>query len=101
MELLAAHVLEACRIVAKTALQQGFDAADPIGLDRASKTLSDSLQRTLIQLQALESQANYDAQQRLEQIRSIVEEVLKGTQEAIDDATAKMLTLEGQIILTH
>ena len=74
----------------------GF-ATDPIGLDRSSKTLSDSLQRALIQLQALEGVANYDVQQRLEQIRSIVRDALNGTQAIIDDAASKMLTLEAQI----
>src|SRR5438552_779673 len=44
---------------------------DPIGLRTASSTLAESLERSLIQLQALEAQGNYDFQQRLEQIRSI------------------------------
>ena len=74
----------------------GF-ATDPIGLDRSSKTLSDSIQRTLIQLQALEGVVNYDVQQRLEQIRSIIRDAINGTQAIIDDATSKMLTLEAQI----
>jgi hypothetical protein len=66
---------------------------DPLKLGK----LSDSAERSLIQLRALEGQGNYDVQQRLEQIRSIVQDAIGGTQQVIDDATARMLALEGII----
>ena len=70
---------------------------DPFKLGKASSELSQSLERTMAQLSILESQTNYDVQQRLEQIRSIVRDALDGTQAIIDDATTRMLALEAQI----
>jgi hypothetical protein len=70
---------------------------DPLKLQQSSSTLSDSLQRSLIQLSTLEAQGNYDAQQRLEQIRSIVQDVIGGTAVTISLETAKMLELEAAI----
>jgi hypothetical protein len=70
---------------------------DPLKLGKASSVLAESLQRPLIQLQALEAQGNYDVQQRLEQIRSILHDAIGGTQDTIALATKNMLALEGQI----
>jgi hypothetical protein len=72
-------------------------ATDPLKLDRSSKTLADSLARTMLQLKELEKQVNYDATARLEQIRSIVQEALRGSEAAIERAERAMLTLEQQI----
>jgi hypothetical protein len=72
-------------------------ATDPLKLEKSSSELSQSLERTLGQLSALEGQANYDLQQRLEQIRSIVHDALNGTQGIIADATKRMLALEARI----
>jgi hypothetical protein len=54
---------------------------DPLKLGKSSSVLAESLQRSLIQLQALEAQGNYDVQQRLEQIRSILHGVGDGQNE--------------------
>jgi hypothetical protein len=70
---------------------------DPLKLRQASSTLSDSLERSLIQLGALEATGNYDAQQRLEQIRSILHDVIGGTDNTISLATNNMLELESSI----
>jgi hypothetical protein len=67
---------------------------DPVGLSRSSKELSDSLNRTMLQLQALEQNTNYDVAARLEQIRSIIREATSG---AIAGAEAAMLTLEAKV----
>jgi hypothetical protein len=58
-------------------------ATDPLKLGRASGEFSNSLQRTLIQLEELERHGNYDVKERLEQIRSIVRDVIAGSQETI------------------
>lgn len=70
---------------------------DPFGLARSSQTLSDSFQRTLIQLAQLESKIDFDAYERLEQIRSILQGVVVGVKSTIDEATQKMLELEKQV----
>jgi hypothetical protein len=70
---------------------------DPLKLGKASSELSASLERTLNQLNALESKTTYDVQQRLEQIRSILHDAIDGTQAIIADATKRMLELEASI----
>jgi hypothetical protein len=72
-------------------------ASDPIGLQRASSELSASGERTLIQLRALGAQTNYDVQQRLEQVRAIVQDAISGTRETIEIATTRMHALEAAI----
>jgi hypothetical protein len=69
-------------------------ATDPLKLRAASSTLADSIERTLQQLSALEGQANAHVQERLEQIRSIVNDALSGQKDLLDKATANMLLLE-------
>jgi hypothetical protein len=68
-------------------------ATDPLKLRAASTELSSSVERTLIQLNALEGQANYDVQARLEQIRSIVKEANTDTNNAFD----RMTVLEKEV----
>ena len=75
----------------------GNVVTDPIKLRAASSDLSDSLERSLIQLNVLEAQVNYDAQERLEQIRTIAKEAIGGTDTVIANATQKMLALEAKI----
>lgn len=70
---------------------------DPTGLKATSSELSASVERTLIQLGAFEGKLDYDVQQRLEQVRSILKDVIGGTQATITDATSKMLTLEEKV----
>src|ERR1700744_2651333 len=70
---------------------------DPLGLRRASQTLSESVERSLIQLTALESVANNDVKARLEQIRSIVTDALSGQRALIDQAVLNMNQLEASI----
>ncbi|AWM06100.2 hypothetical protein [Bradyrhizobium symbiodeficiens] len=72
-------------------------ATDPLKLEKSASELSQSLERTMAQLGALESQANYDLEQRLEQIRSIVHDALNGTRDIVADATKRMLALEAQV----
>ena len=69
---------------------------DPLGLRRSSATLSDAVERALIQLRELERDANSDVRERLEQIRSIVREALSGADGAIAKALAAMLELEAR-----
>ncbi|MBI5012679.1 MAG: hypothetical protein HZC06_08090, partial [Methylocystis sp.] len=70
---------------------------DPFKIGKASATLSQSAERSLIQLQALEGIANAHVSDRLEQIRSILREALNGTDKIVQDATLQMLGLEQQI----
>jgi hypothetical protein len=70
---------------------------DLLGINSASETLAASLERTMIELQKLEGVANSHVEQRLVQIRSIVNDAMTGAQATIDLATARMLTLEGQV----
>jgi hypothetical protein len=70
---------------------------DPFKLEKSSSELSQSLERTLAQLGVLESKTDYDVQQRLEQIRSIVHDALDGAHALVADATKRMLALEAQI----
>ena len=70
---------------------------DPVGLRRSSATLSDSVERTLIQLKALEGVANSHVEQRLEQMRSILRDAIGGANEVIAAATDRMLSLEAQV----
>lgn len=63
---------------------------DPVGIVRGSSTLAASLERTLAQLTALEGRIDYDVQQRLEQIRSILNDTIENAEKA-------MLALERQI----
>jgi hypothetical protein len=48
----------------------------PIGLRRASHEIADSVDRTTASIQELEAQTNFDASQRIAQIREIVRDVL-------------------------
>ena len=70
---------------------------DPLKLGKASTELSDSAQRSLIQISELESQTNYDAQQRLEQMRSILKDAITSGETVIDEVTNKMHDLEDKI----
>lgn len=70
---------------------------DPLGLRGTSRELSEGVERALAQLNALEKSANKHVEERLEQIRSIVKDALKGGQEAIDKAVVEMNRLETQI----
>jgi hypothetical protein len=70
---------------------------DPLKLGQSSQTLADSLDRTLIQLHQLESVANYDVKERLEQIRSILKDAIDGSDAVIATATRAMLEIEGRI----
>lgn len=67
--------------------------ADPLKLDHSSKTLSDSLYRTLLQVDTLESRANYDASQRIAQIRSI----LADADQDINKAEKEMAAIEAKV----
>jgi hypothetical protein len=71
----------------------GSIATDPLKLG----ALGQSAERSVIQLKALEGQTNYDIQQRLEQIRSIIQDATNGTQAVIADATNRMQALEATI----
>jgi len=74
----------------------GF-VTDPIGLRRASSELSDSLERTLVQLKDLEGVANADIKNRLEQIRSIMKEVHLDVNGTIQAALASMRAIEADV----
>ena len=70
---------------------------DPVGLRRTSATLSESVERTLIQLGALEGVANSHVEQRLEQMRSILRDAIGGAKEVLATATDRMISLEAQV----
>lgn len=53
-------------------------ATDPLKLSAASKELSESAERIMIQLSQLEGVANAHIDQRLEQMRSIIKDALNG-----------------------
>lgn len=75
----------------------GLPGIDPLGVAGASQTLSDSLDRTMNQLDALEDKADGHVKERLEQIRSIMQEALKGGNAAIKHAEDAMLEVEKQV----
>lgn len=70
---------------------------DPLKLQKSSSTLSDSVERSLIELKALEGTTNGHVQERLDQIRSIVNSAIGGTNDAIASAISQMNQLERQI----
>ena len=70
---------------------------DPLGLKKASGDISESLDRTLIQLRDLEGVANNNVKERLEQIRSILKDVINGSQTVVDVALFQMRALEADI----
>jgi len=74
-------------------------ATDPAGLKKTSKELSDSVERTMIQLKELEGIVNGHVTDRLEQIRSIIHDALGGTDAVIQKAIASMSALEKQVNL--
>jgi hypothetical protein len=86
--------------IAGTVLQDAWNVvSDPIGLQRSSGELSDSLQRTLIQLSSMESATNEHVAERLEQIRSILKDVIGGTDETIEKARKAMQDIESKVNL--
>jgi hypothetical protein len=76
---IACAVIFTVRPTASRADVLGADT-DPLKLLAASRELSESVDRTLNQLAALDGRANYDVQQRLEQVRTIVHQAI------VDDA---------------
>jgi hypothetical protein len=70
---------------------------DPLKLDKASSELSSSVDRSLIQLSALEGSANAHVEQRLDQIRSILNEAIDRENISIASAISQMETLEDSI----
>jgi hypothetical protein len=70
---------------------------DPFKLKAASSTLSDSMQRSLAQLEKMEDKTNNHVAERLEQMRTITDSIIIGAQTTIDKATADMLVLESKI----
>lgn len=70
---------------------------DPLKLKKSSSTLSDSVERSLIELKALEGTTNGHVQERLEQIRSIVNGAINGTGAQISSALDKMNEVERHI----
>ena len=70
---------------------------DPLKLGKSSDKLSATVQDALVQLQAMEATGNHHAEERLEQIRSILRGAFEGGQETIDRAEADMLALEKKI----
>jgi hypothetical protein len=70
---------------------------DLLGVSSAAKDLRETAERTMIQLQSLERVANYDVEQRLEQLRSIVKDALDGTQASIELASRRASDLEAKI----
>jgi hypothetical protein len=74
---------------------------DPIGVRRASATLADSAERTLIQLNNLSTSADNQIKERIEQVRGIMHELLTqaltGTSVVIEQATQSMLALEQRV----
>ena len=72
-------------------------ATDPLKLNASSVRLSDSIQRALVQIDALEVHGDSIAQQRLDQVRSIVAFALQGGQAVENEAFNKMSSLENQI----
>jgi light-regulated signal transduction histidine kinase (bacteriophytochrome) len=70
---------------------------DPLKLKAASSELSESIERSLIQLNELESKTNYDVQQRLQQIHAIADEIIQKGDAAVADALNRMTALERKI----
>lgn len=71
--------------------------SDPLKLGKASSELSDTVTRTLAQLDQLEKDGNTHVTERLEQIRSILKDVVVGSQSTIDLALRDMLALETKV----
>jgi hypothetical protein len=69
------------------------DFNDPIGIQRASKDIFDGVERTLMQLNTLETRVNYDAAQRISQIRAI----LADADRSIDKVKEDVLAIEKQV----
>ena len=63
---------------------------DPLKLGQSSAQLAASVERVMLQLQALQAKADYDVKQRLEQVRSILKET-------IAEASERMLAVEKEI----
>jgi len=98
LPLMASILLSATIPAAGPADAQGIGInLDLLGVSSAADTLKETAERTMIQLQAIEQQTNYDAEQRIEQVRSILKEAIGGTQKAVDDAIDKMKLLETQV----
>jgi hypothetical protein len=72
-------------------------AIDPLKLGKASKELSDGAQRVMIQLTQLEGVANSHVEQRLEQLRTIVQGAIDGTDAELQKAKTAMSDLEKQV----
>lgn len=72
-------------------------ATDPLKLGQASTTVASSAQRILIELDQLQARTNYDITQRLEQVRSIIQETMSGTRDLIADAELRIKRLEAAI----
>jgi polyhydroxyalkanoate synthesis regulator phasin len=70
---------------------------DPLKLGRASDNFKDTVERMLRQLQALEGNVDAHAQDRLKQIRSILEGVIGKSKEAIDRALTELSELENKV----
>jgi hypothetical protein len=70
---------------------------DPFKLKAASGELSASVERALIQLNALEATGNYHVQQRHQQIRAITQEVIEKGNSAVANALYRMTAFEKQI----
>lgn len=70
---------------------------DPLKLKATSSKISDSAERILLQLEALRGRTDYDIQQRLEQLRSILQDVIDGTDKVISNAITKISALEQDI----
>lgn len=70
---------------------------DPVKLKASSSTLAASVERSLIELGHLEGVVNNHAQERLQQIRSIIADALGGTRDVIADAEKRMLAVEQAI----
>ncbi len=72
-------------------------ATDPLKLGKASTELSDSVERTMIQLRSLEGVANSHATERLEQIRSIVKDAIDGSYDEVQKSIKSMRELDKQV----
>jgi hypothetical protein len=70
---------------------------DPLKLRESSRNISESLERSLNQLRALQHASNDMAQQRLEQIRSIMREFQAQFDQSIDRIARRLLEIENQI----
>ena len=95
--LYAAQMLAPSAATASFWTDLGGVITDPLKLQSSSKEVSASLQRTMFQLDQLESQSNYDIADRINQVSQVVNEALSGSEALEAKAISDANNLEQQV----